>query len=401
LRARGLIAIGAAAFVALALGAAPASAGIFIPPTISQIFTSGGDPNQDVFENDFVELKNLTATPFGLAETSLQYATATGTTWAVTPLPGAIPADGYYLVGLASSGTDGEPLPTPDATGSSDLQLAGGKVALVGGTTALTGACPTSGVIELVGWGNANCYEGSGPEEAPSGEIWSLFRRDRGCTDTNDNDADFNQASPPAPRNTSSATYSCANDPPVLTPIGPQTVDEGVELSFTTFATDADSDQVTFSASNLPPGATFNGTQFSWTPTCRQAGTYPGVHFEARDPENASDSEDITITVDEACDPVDTTTTLKVAKKGKRKLLARGAVSPPQPGSEVEVRLLRKRHGAFRPKGEESAELTGGSGYEAKFKRPKKGKCRVVAEFPGSGNAEPSSATKTFRCRRP
>jgi len=76
------------------------------------------------------------------------------------------------------------------------------------------------------------------------------------------------------------------------------TVNEGELLTFTISATDPDGDPLTFSASNLPSGATFDpatGT-FSWTPDDGQAGSYPNVHFEVTD-ETLSDSEDITVTV--------------------------------------------------------------------------------------------------------
>ena len=53
-----------------------------------------------------------------------------------------------------------------------------------------------------------------------------------------------------------------------------------------------------YSASNLPPGASFDPQTrtFSWTPGYDQAGIYPNVHFEVSDGE-FTDSEDITITV--------------------------------------------------------------------------------------------------------
>jgi hypothetical protein len=72
----------------------------------------------------------------------------------------------------------------------------------------------------------------------------------------------------------------------------------GALLGFTLSATDPDNDLLTYSASNLPPGATFDpltGT-FSWTPGFDQAGVYPSIHFEVSDGE-LTDSEDITITV--------------------------------------------------------------------------------------------------------
>jgi hypothetical protein len=88
------------------------------------------------------------------------------------------------------------------------------------------------------------------------------------------------------------------NRPPVLNSIGDKEVDEGQLLEFTISATDADGDSLTYSASNLPQGASFNPVThtFSWTPRYDQAGAYANIHFEVSDG-NLSDAESITITV--------------------------------------------------------------------------------------------------------
>ena len=43
-----------------------------------------------------------------------------------------------------------------------------------------------------------------------------------------------------------------------------QSVKEGEALIFTVRATDEDNDTVTFTAANLPEGATFSGNTFTW-----------------------------------------------------------------------------------------------------------------------------------------
>jgi hypothetical protein len=95
--------------------------------------------------------------------------------------------------------------------------------------------------------------------------------------------------------------------PPVLDPIGPQSVDEDELLEFTITATDPDPDDVlTYSASNLPNGATFDPeTQiFRWTPGYEDEGNYQ-VLFTVTDncvpPQ--SDFEEVTITVGDICRP--------------------------------------------------------------------------------------------------
>ena len=93
-------------------------------------------------------------------------------------------------------------------------------------------------------------------------------------------------------------TTGSVNHPPVLNPIGNKSVNEGQLLEFAISATDPDGDPLTYSASNLPSGATFDTGihTFSWTPASGQAGTYTDVHFEADDG-SLTDSEDITIVV--------------------------------------------------------------------------------------------------------
>ncbi len=83
---------------------------------------------------------------------------------------------------------------------------------------------------------------------------------------------------------------------PVLNPIGDKTASEGESLEFSISATDPNGDLLTYSASNLPSGATFVGQTFSWIPTSAQVGIYPNVHFEVSDGKY-SDFENITITV--------------------------------------------------------------------------------------------------------
>lgn len=94
---------------------------------------------------------------------------------------------------------------------------------------------------------------------------------------------------------------STQNSAPVLDQIGNKTVNEGQLLEFTINAEDPDGDDLTYSAANLPPGATFNSQTrtFSWTPNFNQKGNYDNIEFTVTD--NGSpmglDAELITITV--------------------------------------------------------------------------------------------------------
>ncbi len=93
------------------------------------------------------------------------------------------------------------------------------------------------------------------------------------------------------------------NHNPVLDPIGPQSIGEGLTRTFTLSAIDADGQTLAYSASGLPAGATFDaGTrQFSWTPGYSSAGSYTAT-FTVSDqafPVPASDTEVVEFTVTE------------------------------------------------------------------------------------------------------
>jgi hypothetical protein len=87
------------------------------------------------------------------------------------------------------------------------------------------------------------------------------------------------------------------NSAPVLDAIGAKSSNEGDSLNFSISATDANGDELSYSASGLPDGASFDPatTTFSWTPRYDQAGVYT-VHFQVSDGQ-LTDSEDVTITV--------------------------------------------------------------------------------------------------------
>lgn len=177
---------------------------------ISQVFGGGGNSGAP-FRNDFIEIFNAGNAEVNLAGWSVQYASATATTWSVTNLSAIALAPGqYYLVQEASGGSNGATIPTPDAMGTISLAAGAGKVALLRSTAPLSGACPADpNLVDLVGYGGtANCFEGTAPAAAPSNSN-AIMRNGSGCTESGNNFADFT-ASTPNPRNTSSAIHLCS-----------------------------------------------------------------------------------------------------------------------------------------------------------------------------------------------
>jgi hypothetical protein len=183
---------------------------------VSQVFGGGGNSGSPL-QNDFVELFNRGSTSVDVTGWTVQYATASSSTWQRTTLSGTIVPGGYYLVQEASSAAVGSTLPTPDVTGSINLSASSGKVAVVRGSTSLScgasaGSCASdASIADLVGYGSAADYEGSGAAPGLSSTN-AAVRAGEGCTDTDSNASDFS-ASSPSPRNSASATITCSGSP--------------------------------------------------------------------------------------------------------------------------------------------------------------------------------------------
>ncbi len=177
---------------------------------ISQVYGGGGNSGA-TYQNDYVELYNPTASPVNVTGWSIQYssATSTGSFSGVQGLGGTIGPGEYYLIGLASGGANGSPLPAPNISNTS-INISGttGKVALVTNGTPLTGSCPAPltdpHTVDFVGYGTANCAEGNVDAPAPSSST-AIFRKNNGTTDTDNNASDFVTGTP-NPRRTTPIT---------------------------------------------------------------------------------------------------------------------------------------------------------------------------------------------------
>ncbi len=251
---------------------------------ISQVYGGGGNTSAPL-RNDFIELFNAGGTAVNVTGWSTQYASATATSWVSTTLAGTIAPGSYYLVQQApGSNTAAAGLPAPDAIGNIAMSGTAGKVALVNSSSPLSGTCPLgSNVIDFVGFGTtANCFEGSGPTTAPSNTS-AVLRASNGCTDTNNNAADFS-AGAPNPRNSASPTNLCA---PPSTPFITATPSP-VSLSYTVGSGPA-SQVVTVNAGNLSPAAgnvtiSSSSTAVTTTPTTLTyaGGALNGATFTAQ-----------------------------------------------------------------------------------------------------------------------
>ncbi|MEK6335110.1 MAG: Calx-beta domain-containing protein [Acidobacteriota bacterium] len=236
---------------------------------ISQVY-GGGNNSGAAFRNDFVEIFNrgTTTVDFSIVPYSVQYASV-GSNFGTnkTNLTSGTVAPGkYFLVQEAGGTTNGVALPTPDATGAINLSASAGKVALVAGINALSGACPgddgtspfnsnSSSTVDFVGYGDTagttgHCYEGAGPSPATANAS-ALFRRAGGCTDSDLNTGDFFLHAP-LPRNSNSSVNNCTGAAVPNLTINDVTVTEGNSGSTTATFT------VTLSAPAQGADVTFN-----------------------------------------------------------------------------------------------------------------------------------------------
>lgn len=211
---------------------------------ISQVYSGGGSTQATVtYKKDYVELKNISSSPQSISGLSLQYGAAvsnigTGAntiytfTGAVTLQPGQ-----YYLVelgalGMPPGGADIMPVPN-ESTTSVSMSAASGKVALTNTATAL--ACgataspcvfPNANIIDFVAYGaagNGTAGNGEGGTSVNNGVALpantnGAVRKTGGCTETDNNNLDFDVVVNPVPRNASSTATPCGaaavNDAP-------------------------------------------------------------------------------------------------------------------------------------------------------------------------------------------
>lgn len=188
------------------LGVISSAAFINAQIVINEIYTGGGLLGA-VLANDFIELKNIGSASASLNGVTMQYGPANGQFTQYHVLPNVTLAPGQtFLIQQASDGLGGINLINPnlivdvvlnlDGSGpvvglGVQLGLTSGKVALATNNTRVTG--PTAAnVIDFVGYGLADQYEGGGA--APSPTILNSITRISG--DTNHNGVDFTAAIP-------------------------------------------------------------------------------------------------------------------------------------------------------------------------------------------------------------
>src|ERR1035437_4810594 len=196
----------------------PDSPAVSTTLVLSQVYGGGGATSgTPTYTNDYVEIKNISATNQSLNGLSVDYGSATGN-FASSAAPNAFALPDvtlnpgqYYFVQLGSTGTVGGPFPvTPDVvTTNLNLSASSGKVALVTsafvenscGATGTPCSLPNANIIDLVSYGASNNAEGNAPTNGGTAltNVKGNVRKTLGCTETDNNNADFDIVTAPVP----------------------------------------------------------------------------------------------------------------------------------------------------------------------------------------------------------
>ncbi len=191
---------------------------------ISQIYTRGGEVGA-AFQNDFVELFNRGNTDVDISGWSLNISNFSGTPPNIqisatnikffSAISLIISPGSHLLIKFGGSGSSGQAITSPDIDlNPFPISDTGGQIVLLGKDKTLPFSyCPaapdlTGAVVDYVGYGTAICYEGTVTLAPPTDK--SLTRIGGGCTDNNDNLADFSFATP-NPRTRKDAMTPCGS----------------------------------------------------------------------------------------------------------------------------------------------------------------------------------------------
>jgi 5'-nucleotidase len=187
------LAVAATGFYAHPASANPAGTGL----VISEAYLNGGSAGA-TYTHKYVELYNPTDADIPLTGLSLQYRSATNTA-AGTPfaLSGTVPANGYFTVVGGTNGADGTAVPGGDQTVGINPSGNSGTIFLATGTAGVNPTATPGSVVDLLGYGSSNAFEGTAAGEASV--TTSLQRQTTGGVvnkDSDVNSADFTALAP-------------------------------------------------------------------------------------------------------------------------------------------------------------------------------------------------------------
>lgn len=200
------------------LGLISAAASMNAQIVINEVYGGGGNSGA-VYKNDFIELKNIGSAPVTLTNATIQYAASAGTFNQYHNLPSITLNPGQKYLIQEGAGAGGTSNLSPDFVAATIINFDGspnsnvglaiaaanGKVALASNNTQVS-APTNANVLDFVGFGTANLFEGTAA--APAGSNSNSVARISG--DTNNNVADF-AAGAPTPENSTSGTLAVSD----------------------------------------------------------------------------------------------------------------------------------------------------------------------------------------------
>ena len=189
---------------------------------ISQIYSRGGEAGA-TFQNDYIELFNRGQSSVDISGWSLNILNFAGVPPNIQisstsirlfgPNGIVINPGSHFLIKFGGGGSNGQPIDTSDINlNPVPISDVGGQIILLDKDKTLPfGFCPaapdlTGNVVDYVGYGTAICYEGHVTLAPPPDK--ALLRIGGGCTDNNDNLADFSFATP-TPRSRLTGATPC------------------------------------------------------------------------------------------------------------------------------------------------------------------------------------------------
>ncbi len=201
----------------LTVCAAPAFASNAV--RISQVYGGGGG-SSTLYNSDYIELFNFSASPVNIGGWAVEYGSPTGL-WGSSaanivniPAGTIIQPCSYFLIQTGSAGTAGAALPvTADLIQASGPSIgqSNGKVAVFSTPNASVACGAETGLIDKVAFGTSGCPEVTAV--AGPSNVQAVVRNNGGMADTDNNSTDFTVTSNPVPRNSSSFNPTCQVTP--------------------------------------------------------------------------------------------------------------------------------------------------------------------------------------------
>ena len=192
----GTTAIAGLALTLSAFAITPAATAASTDLVINEVYGGGGNSGAP-FDADFVELKNNGTSAVSLDGKAIQYRSSTGGSGGVAAISGTVEPGDTFLVQVGTPGSNGSPLPSPDLTTTTTLNMSAGngQVFLLPDTTAYAGPAGdiagSAAVVDMVGYGSAGTFE-----TAATAGLSNTTSAGRTAADADDNRSEFAAGGP-------------------------------------------------------------------------------------------------------------------------------------------------------------------------------------------------------------